>query len=72
MRTLINFINMVYNSAISAGCILLSRLELQQIIKHVGKKQNCTYINDWCAKWSVLGKVNKDFYRVFSKFFKHL
>lgn len=69
MKVIVNIINHLYNKVISIGvsCIAAKK-ELNQIIKHSGKNSNCKGLNEWVAKWSVLGRPNKDYYRVFSQY----
>lgn len=69
MKRLINIINNLYNKAISLGVSLIpAQKELSEIIKHSGKSIHCEEIDSWTSKWSILGRVNKDYYRVFSKY----
>lgn len=69
MKKLVNIINNLYNNAISWGVsFIAARKELSEIIKRSGKSIHCEKIHEWTSKWSVLGRVNKDFYRVFSKY----
>lgn len=69
MKKLVNIINNFYNNAISWGVsFIATRKELSEIIKRSGKSIHCEKIHEWTSKWSVLGRVNKDFYRVFSKY----
>ena len=69
MKVIVNIINHLYNKVISIGvsCIAAKK-ELNQIIKHSGRNTNCKGLNEWVAKWSVLGRPNKDYYRVFSQY----
>lgn len=69
MKKLVNIINHLYNNAISLGVsFIVAKKKLSEIIKHSGKSIHSEKINEWTSKWSVLGRVNKDFYRVFSKY----
>ena len=69
MKKLVNIINQLYSNAISLGVsFLVTKKELSEIIKHSGKSAHCEKIKEWTSKWKVLGRVNKDFYRVFSKY----
>ena len=69
MRKIVDLINTIYNKAIALGVsYLLSKKELGDIIKKSGKKRDCLKIDEWRKKWSVLGHVNRDYYRVFAKY----
>lgn len=69
MKKIINIINHIYNVAISFGVSkIVAKKELSKIIKHSGKNAQCYKIDEWASKWSVLGRVNKDYYRVYSQY----
>lgn len=68
-RKLINKINNVYDSIINYGVsILLAKKELYNIIKKTGKNEDCKKIDEWVSYWKELGNVNRNYYRVFSKY----
>lgn len=69
MKSIIKRINRIYDLSLSWGiALLLKYKELGKIIKKTGKNNQCDYIEEWKNKWKVLGKVNKDYYRVFSRY----
>lgn len=69
MKRILKLINHIYDSLMSFGVsTLLARQELGSIIKVSGRNMNCKNLDDWVTKWKVLGRVNKDYYRVFSQY----
>ena len=69
MKRIVNIINYIYNWSISVGVSYISsKKELNRIISSVGKNRNCSRLDEWKKKWSVLGRVNQDYYRVFSQY----
>ena len=69
MKSIIKIINSFYDKSISfAVTHIAARKELGDIIRKSGKNQNCAKIDEWKKKWCVLGRVNKDYYRVFSQY----
>ena len=69
MRKIINIINEIYNRLIIWGIsFFLVKKELGDIIEKSGKSRNCSRLKEWREKWGVLGRINKDYYRVFSQY----
>ena len=67
-RDILKLINGVYDFLISLFVrkFLLPK-ELSSIIAKSGKNTHCKKISEWSHKWRVLGKFNKDYYRVYSQ-----
>lgn len=69
MRKSVETINRLYDFIIALGVsTVLARKELGTIIKRSGKSRNCLRIDEWSNKWRKLGRVNKNYYRVFSQY----
>lgn len=69
MRKVVKNINKLYDKLIALGIsCFLARKELRNIIKKAGKNKKCSKLDEWSKKWGVLGRVNKDYYRVFSQY----
>lgn len=66
-KDILKLINGVYDFLISLFVrrFLLPK-ELSSIIVKSGKNTHCKKISEWSHKWRVLGKFNKDYYRVYS------
>lgn len=47
---------------------IVTKKELNKIIKHSGKNSDTTGLKEWTRKWSELGRPNKNYYRVFSNY----
>ena len=47
---------------------IITKNELRGIIRKSGKTKNPVHLREWYEKWKVLGRPNKDYYRVFSRY----
>lgn len=69
MKSVIKIVNFIYDRLISLAVThIVVKKELKQIKNRSCFNKDCKKIKPWCHKWSKLGYVNKDFYRVFSQY----